>query len=151
MKKKVGVMLTAGAVACTLLASVGLAGCGGASISEFVMPENGYDGSKVTITFATKNGQSLANVVEKAIPRFNKLYPNITVEIDNNIKDWDELADNIGTKITSGKQPNIAYCYSDHVASYNQAGACVALDEFFLPGKGYDHIMVTDATGHTEP
>ena len=153
MKKKLGVILTTCLMSGAMLASVGLSGCA-AKITEFVMPANGYDGSKVTITFANTTGQDLAAVVDAAIERFNELYPNITVKVDNNTKNWDDFADKVGTKITSGKQPNVAFCYSDHVASYNQAGAVVALDEFFLPGGRYediDTITVTDAKGNSQP
>ena len=147
MKKKFGAVLTACLMSGAIAASLGMTGCGSSTIYEFAMPENGYDGSKVTITFANTTGQNLESVVSSAVERFEKLYPNITVNVDNNTKSWDDFADKIGTKITSGKQPHVAFCYSDHVANYNQAGAVVALDEFFLPGSGYENITVTDANG----
>ena len=150
MKKRVGAMLAAGVMACGMGVAMGLSGCGGAGITEFVMPKNGYDGSKVTITFANTTGQTLAEIIDPAIKRFNQLYPNITVKMDRTSQDWDDLNSTISTQLTSGKQPNVAFCYSDHVASYNQAGAVVALDQFFLHDSGYADIMVTPANGKTE-
>ena len=147
MKKKVGVILTAGLMAGAVLMSAGLAGCNSAKITEFVMPEGGYDGKKVTITFANTTGSDLEGVISDALERFNELYPNITVNVDNNTKNWDDLSKKIGNKLSTGKQPNVAFCYSDHVATYNRANAVVALDQFFLPGSGYEEMTVTNTEG----
>lgn len=152
MKKKFGAVLMAGLMACTVTAGVAFSGCGGmVSIPTFEMPEGGYDGSKVTITFANTTGQRLEDIVADAIKRFNDLYPNITVKVDNTNKSYDTLNSKISTQLTTGKQPNVAFCYSDHVAQYNRSGAVVALDEFFLPGSEYSEIMVTNAKGQEEP
>ena len=150
MKKKIGVILTAGLMTGAVLMAAGLSGCNSAKITEFVMPDGGYDGKKVTITFANTTGQDLEGIISDARVRFNELYPNITVNVDNSTKNWDDLAKKIGNKLTTGKQPNIAFCYSDHVATYNRAGAVVALDQFFLPGSGYEEMTVTDAKNNTE-
>ena len=147
MKKKFGAILMAGVMACTLTASLAMAGCGASKITEFKMPEGGYDGRKVEITFANTTGQKLADEINTALVRFNALYPNIKVNIDNNNKKWSDLHDNITTKITGGKQPNVAYCYSDHVAVYNRSKAVLPLDEWFLPGSGYENIMSKTASG----
>ena len=48
--------------------------------ANFVVPEGGYDGSAVTITFYHTMGANLANVLANYIVEFNKLYPNITIE-----------------------------------------------------------------------
>ena len=152
MKKKFGSVIVASVMACAMMASVAFSsGCGAAKIPKFEMPEGGYDGSKVNITFAATSGQTLRGQIEKALERFNQLYPNITVTLDTSKQSYDELNKRIGTQLTSNKQPNIAFCYSDHIAQYNRSGAVVALDEFFLPGSKYEEITVTDAKGNTEP
>lgn len=139
MKKKFGAILAAGVMACTMTAGMAFSsGCSMAKIPDFDMPEGGYDGSKVTITFANTTGQNLEKIVADAIAEFNVLYPNITVIVDNTVKSWDTLAKNIGTKLTTGKQPHIAFCYSDHVASYNNYNAVLPLDDFLYDGAFND-------------
>ena len=151
MKKKFGAIVMAGVIACTMTAGIAFSGCGAAKIPTFEPPEGGYDGSKVTITFASTMGQTLKGQTEAAIARFNELYPNITVDHDTSKQSYDELNKRIGTQLTSGKQPNVAFCYSDHIAQYNRSGAVVALDEYFLPGSEYAKTPVTNAKGETEP
>ena len=110
----------------------------------FEVPEGGYDGSAVTITFYHTMGSTLAEVLDQYIAEFNVLYPNITVEATQ-IGGYDDVRDQISTEITVGNQPNIAYCYPDHVALYNLAGAVAALD-----GLIESDITVTRNDGTTE-
>ena len=139
MKKKIGAILAAAAMACTMTVGVAFSGCGTAQIYDFVMPDGGYDGGKVTITFANTTGKNLEDPINEAISRFNVIYPNITVKVDNSTKDWDEFSSKIGDQIQVGKQPNVAFCYPDHVAFYNQSNAVLALDDF-LPGGAYEKM-----------
>ncbi|MBR2349352.1 MAG: extracellular solute-binding protein, partial [Clostridia bacterium] len=100
---------------------------GGVGNAEFVVPEGGYDGSEVTIRFYNTMGKNLQTVLNDALPRFNALYPNIKVETSQ-IGKYDDVKSQIATEINVGGQPNIAYCYPDHVALYNVTGAVVQLD-----------------------
>lgn len=123
--------------------------CGGgkessSSVSGFQVPEGGYDGSAVTIKFYHTMGSALNEVLNSYIAEFNKLYPNITVEATQ-VGGYDDVRDQISTEITVGNQPNIAYCYPDHVALYNLAGAVVTLDNLID-----SDISVTRADGTTE-
>jgi len=86
-----------------------------------------YDGSEVTITFYHTMGANLREVLENYIVEFNKLYPNITI-VHEQVGGYDDVRDQISKEITVGNQPNIAYCYPDHVALYNLAAACVSMD-----------------------
>ena len=106
------------------------------------VPENGYDGSAVTITFWHTMGAKLQVVLNTYIPEFNKLYPNITVE-HASMGDYDGVRDQIKTALTAGNQPNVAYCYPDHVALYNVAKKVVPLDNFIE-----SEIKGTDALGN---
>ena len=114
------------------------------NVGNFVVPEGGYDGSAVTITFYNTMGANLAAVLETYIAEFNKLYPNITV-VSTNVGNYDDVRDQISTEITVGNQPNIAYCYQDHVALYNLAKAVTTLDSLID-----SQIEVTRADGTTE-
>ena len=90
---------------------------------------SGYDGSEVTITFYhTMSATNLQPVLEDAIERFNAIYPKITIQ-HQQVGDYDAVRNKIQTDLTVGGQPNIAYCYPDHVALYNVAKAVVPLDE----------------------
>ncbi len=96
--------------------------------ADFVVPEGGYDGSEVTIKFYhTMSAQNLQPVLETYITEFNKIYPNIHINHEQ-VGGYDDVRDQISTEITVGAQPNIAYCYPDHVALYNLAKAVVKLD-----------------------
>ena len=123
-----------------------LAGCGGAknATANFDVPEGGYDGSEVTITFYHTMGANLKEVLELYIAEFNKLYPNIHIE-DEAIGGYDDVREQIATQITTGAQPNIAYCYPDHVAMYNISKAVVTLDNLIASTE-----TVTRADGTTE-
>ena len=111
---------------------------------NFEMPEGGYDGSEVTITFYHTMGQSLQSVLNSAISYFNTLYPNIHIE-HTQIGGYDDVRNQISTELTAQRQPNIAYCYPDHVALYNVADAVVTLDQFIENTQ-----VITRADGSTE-
>ena len=145
MKKIVSVLL----LICMLLGMFALAGCqnGGGNqvlLSNFEIPEGGYDGSEVTITFYHTMGSNLTDVLNIYIEEFNKLYPNIHIQHEQ-VGGYDDVRDQIKTELTVGNQPNIAYCYPDHVALYNIAKAVVTLDDLIA-----SDIEVTRADGTTE-
>ena len=127
MKKTIIVLLMALAMVSMLFAGGGKESKDGAQNSAFQVPEGGYDGSPVTITFYHTMGSNLSEVLNLYIDEFNKLYPNITVNASQ-VGSYDDVRDQISTEITVGSQPNIAYCYPDHVALYNMAGVVATLD-----------------------
>ena len=112
--------------------------------SNFEVPAAGYDGSEVEITFYHTMGSNLQTVLNLYIEEFNKLYPNIHVT-STAVGGYDDVRDQISTEITVGNQPNIAYCYPDHVALYNLAKAVTTLDSLID-----SEITVTRADGSTE-
>ena len=113
-------------------------------VGNFEVPEGGYDGSEVTITFYHTMGSNLTDVLENYIAEFNKLYPNIHI-VHTKIGGYDDVRDQISTEITTGAQPNIAYCYPDHVALYNLAGSVITLDNLIS-----STVEVTRADGSKE-
>ena len=104
----------------------------------------GYDGSEVTIVFYHTMGSNLSDVLNAYIEEFNKLYPNITIQ-HQQVGGYDDVRQQISTEITVGNQPNIAYCYPDHVALYNVSKAVYPLDA--LIGST---VEITRADGTTE-
>ena len=145
MKRILAVLL---AIVLTLSLAVTFISCGktngGKAEPNFEVPEVGYDGSDVTITFYHTMGSNLSAVLDYYIEEFNKLYPNIHV-VWEQVGNYDDVRDQISTEITVGDQPNIAYCYPDHVALYNLAGAVATLDNLIE-----SEITVTRADGTTE-
>ena len=155
MKKRIAAML----LAVIMLMSI-LAACGGntAAPAPTAAPSSGeaantpapapaevtYDGSPVTIKFYHTMGANLRTVLEAYIVEFNELYPNITIE-HSQVGNYDDVREQISTEISVGNQPNIAYCYPDHVALYNIAKATQPLDKYID-----STAEVTRADGTTE-
>ena len=144
--KKILAMLLLVAMVCTVALS--LTSCNQNPDEEtyekvtYNVPAEGYDGSAVTITFYHTMGAKLQGVLNTYVAEFNKLYPNITIE-HSSMGDYDGVRDQIKTALTAGNQPNIAYCYPDHVALYNLTKKVVPLDNFIE-----STIEVTDALGN---
>ena len=71
------------------------------TVGNFAVPEGGYDGSAVTIRFYNTMGANLRAVLDAYIVEFNKLYPNITVEVTQ-VGNYDDVREQISTEITVG-------------------------------------------------
>ena len=142
MKKRILSMLLVLVMAVSMLAGCGT-GSGNAT-ANFDVPEGGYNGKEVTITFYHTMGQNLRDVLDIYIAEFNKLYPNIHI-VHEQVGGYDDVREQIATQITTGAQPNIAYCYPDHVAMYNISKAVVTLDNLIASEE-----VVTRADGTTE-
>ena len=99
-----------------------------------------YDGSAVSITFWHSMGQENRALLDSAIARFNEIYPNIKVE-HTSLGDYDTVFSTIRTKLTAGQQPNFAFCYPDHVATYNESESVICLDDLI------NNKNVIDASG----
>ena len=148
MKKKLGSIILAGLMTCTLAAGVvATSGCRKARVQpDFVMPEGGFDtDNDVEIMFYHTMGAGLRAVLERYIVKFQQLYPNITVK-NETIGSYDDVRDQIQTEIIAGRQPNLAYCYPDHVALFNQSGAVQSLNDF-LPDGYYNDVTITREDG----
>ena len=103
-----------------------------------------YDGSAVEITFSHTMGENLRNVLDAYIEEFNKIYPNITI-VHSQVGGYDDVRDTVSKQILAGTQPNIAYCYPDHVALYNLSNAVVTLDQFInSPELGMTQEQIDD-------
>ena len=104
------------------------AACTPISIPDFEIPEEGYDGSEVTIKFYSSMGQDYDAILNDYLDQFKVLYPNITVD-HNRIGDYDSVRNQINIELGNYQSPNVAFCYSDHVALYNNSRAVVSLDD----------------------
>ena len=149
MKRIISTLLLVVVMLTTVVAS--FTGCnlfGGnkpAAGADFVMPEGGFNTEEtITIKFYHSMGAALQEVLNRAIAEFNTLYPNIIIEHES-LGDYDGVRNQIQTEITVGGQPHIAYCYPDHIAVYNEAGAVQTLDSLMS-----SDVVVTRADGTTE-
>ncbi len=117
----------------------------GATEDSFVLADGEtYDGSAVEIEFSHTMGQSLRDVLDAYIVEFNKIYPNIKIT-HTQVGGYDDVRDTVSKQILAGTQPNIAYCYPDHVALYNLANAVVTLDQFInSPELGLTQEQIDD-------
>ena len=145
---------------CTLLAAFMslsmFASCGGGNNSSqssdgtgtppppVITDVEAYDGSEVKVTFYHTMGKDLQDVLNLYIPRFNEMYPNITIE-HTQIGGYDDVRSQISTELTTTNYPSIAYCYPDHVALYNKTKKVLTLDSYIASEK-----TVTKADGTTE-
>lgn len=113
-----------------------------------------------TIYFYSSQGDKLATTTELAIQAFEAKYPGWKVE-HTQPGGYDEVLDKIRSDIQGGVQPDLAYCYSDHVAQYITSGKVVDMAEFFdseesftyseKDENGNDKVVFTvDHLGFTE-
>ena len=136
---------TASLLLAAVILLLSFTGCGGSkALPNFDVPEGGYDGSEVTIKFYHTMGSNLHDVLMIYIEEFNKLYPQIHIE-EEQVGGYDDVRDQISKEISVKGQPNIAYCYPDHVALYNIAKVVATLDNL-IDSK----LEVTRADGTTE-
>ena len=135
MKKLIAIIMTL-----TLVVSMcaTLVACNGGNTVNFEVPEGGYDGSAVTITFYSSMGQNYVPVLDDYIAEFNELYPNITV-VHTRLGGYDDVRNQIRTELANGQAPNIAYCYADHVALYNRSKSVVQLDSLIASDISVAH------------
>ena len=132
MKKRLIAMLLL--VVMIVSACLTLTSCGGGE----------EDDDKLHITFYHTMGENLRKVLNTYVAEFEALYPEYKIDHEQ-IGGYDDVRDQIATEITAGKQPNIAYCYPDHVALYNLALAVKTLDDYIDSKE-----VITRADGSTE-
>lgn len=107
-----------------------LTACPGKVTPGWQIGETTFDtATPVEITFYSTMGKNLVDAITPFIDQFMEMYPNITV-VHTQPGGYDEVRDQIKTELTVGEQPNIAYCYPDHVAMYNRSGKVITLDQF---------------------
>lgn len=115
-------------------AVLSLSGChGGKSSEAFVVPET-FDTSRThEITFWAKNdsNRTQAAIYDKAIEDFQKVYPNVKVNV-RKYTNYGDIYNDVITNIATGTTPNVCITYPDHIATYlTGENVVVPLDELF--------------------
>ena len=109
-----------------------LCGCHGSRESAvFVIPEQFDSDRQFEISFWAKNDTNInqVNVYKKAIADFEKIYPNITVNLKL-YTDYGRIYNDVITNIATGTTPNVCITYPDHIATYMSGqNTIVCLDE----------------------
>ena len=126
MKKVLSLVLALAMVASMLM----LVACPKPVAPGWQIGETTFDTeTPVTIKFYSTMGKNLIETIDPFLAQFMEMYPNITVE-HTQPGGYDEVRDTIKTELQVNEQPNIAYCYPDHVAMYNRSGRVITLDQF---------------------
>ncbi len=118
----------------SVLAVATLTACHGSDGSQaFEMPETFDESKNIEITFWAKNDTNVAqtDIYEKAIEDFEKLYPNVTVNM-RIYNDYGKIYNDVITNISTDTTPNVCITYPDHIATYlTGSNTVVPLDEVF--------------------
>ncbi|MCR5278117.1 MAG: extracellular solute-binding protein [Lachnospiraceae bacterium] len=111
-----------------------LTGCHGKkSLPEFNVPEELDESKTYEISFWAKNdtNKTQTEIYQKAIEDFEKLYPNIHVNV-RMYSDYGKIYNDVITNISTGTPPNVCITYPDHIATYmTGTNVVVPLDELF--------------------
>lgn len=121
------------------LMSFALCACHGSKGgSDFEIPEQ-FDSSKnIEISFWAKNDTNKAQteVYKNAISEFQKLYPNITVNLKL-YTDYSKIYNDVITNISTNTTPNVCITYPDHIATYMTGGNTVVPLDSLLDDEKY--------------
>lgn len=115
-----------------------LTGCHGSKETHsFVLPEE-FDSSKqYEISFWAKNDTNVTQttIYEDAIKDFEKLYPNIKVNL-RLYTDYNRIYNDVITNIATQTTPNVCITYPDHIATYiTGENTVVPLDDIISDEK----------------
>ena len=122
-----------------------LVGCGTEGNGPEKTTDNGVTDYDKTIVFYSTQGDALQKKTDIAIEAFQKKFPGWTVKHVTQ-GGYDDVKSKIVSDLQGQLQPDIAYCYADHVAQYIQTKKVVDLTQFINSTE-----TVTDAKGNEVP
>lgn len=113
-------------------------GCHGSRKTEaFNIPAEFDESREYELTFWAKNdtNKTQTAIYEKAIADFEKLYPNISINL-RLYTDYGRIYNDVITNIATGTTPNVCITYPDHIATYlTGENTVVPLDSLFADEK----------------
>lgn len=133
MKRKF--LKTLAATAMVACAGVSLASCGQTADEAH------------TIVFYHTMGDSLQATLQTAIDTFEAKYPGWKIE-STPVGGYDDVRDTVIGDLQAGTQPDLAYCYADHVAQYITTGKVTDMSKYINGGTGT--VTVEDEEGQVE-
>lgn len=99
----------------------------------------------ITLTLWHSNGSTIEGAMKKYAEDFNKIYPNITINIVKNGENYDKLRQNTVAAIQGGTLPNIVQGYPDHMVEYKANNAIVSMNPYIdHPVWGFDPEVEND-------
>ncbi len=123
---------------CITIMMTFLVGCHGSKGStEFEIPESFDESKNIEISFWAKNdtNKTQTEIYNKAIADFEKIYPNITVNM-RLYTDYGKIYNDVITNISTNTTPNVCITYPDHIATYlTGSNTVVPLDNLFSDEK----------------
>ena len=133
------------ALALVLVLTLAFTGCHGTLSSEedtapsvsYPVPDEFDTSRRHEITFWAKNDTNMTqvNIYKQAIADFEKLYPNITVNL-RLYTDYGKIYNDVITNIATDTTPNVCITYPDHIATYlTGEDTVVPLDDLFADEK----------------
>lgn len=115
-----------------------LSSCHGSKEKKvFSIPDTFDEEKSYEISFWAKNDTNMTqvNIYKDAIAAFEKLYPNIKVNL-RLYTDYGKIYNDVITNISTDTTPNVCITYPDHIATYlTGADTVVPLDELFEDEK----------------
>ena len=135
MRKSISLMI----ILSVLLSLFSLYGCHGNAYREkFEIPESFDENKKIEISFWAKNDTNLTQVAiyNKAIEDFEKIYPNIDVNLEL-YTDYGRIYEDVIRNISTNTTPNVCITYPDHIATYMQADNVVVPLDSLIEDKKY--------------
>ena len=133
------------ALALALVLTLAFTGCHGtlsseedtAASSSYPVPDEFDTSRRHEITFWAKNDTNMTqvNIYKQAIADFEKLYPNVTVNL-RLYTDYGKIYNDVITNIATDTTPNVCITYPDHIATYlTGEDTVVPLDDLFADEK----------------
>ncbi|MBQ1984690.1 MAG: extracellular solute-binding protein [Clostridia bacterium] len=123
---------------CALMLITVFTGChGSVGQAAFLIPEEFDTSRDYEIAFWAKNDTNVTQVhiYEKAIEDFQKLYPNIRVNL-RLYTDYGKIYNDVITNIATNTTPNVCITYPDHIATYmTGVNSVVSLDDLLTDEK----------------
>ncbi len=139
MKRILSILLVAGLLV-TLSACHGrqvIQSSGENPTSSFQIPDSFDTSRNYEISFWAKNDTNMTQVgiYKQAIADFQKLYPNITVNL-RLYTDYGRIYNDVITNIPTNTTPNVCITYPDHIATYlTGKDTVVPLDELLTDAR----------------
>ena len=100
--------------------------------------------NRIEVKFYHTMGGNLRPVLQKYVALFNEQYPDIKIT-ESAIGGYDDVRDQVTQELQAGKQPTLAYCYPDHVASYLRSRKVVDLNTYIQdPEVGLTQAQIDD-------
>jgi len=134
MKKLLSVLLTVSIIGCSVL----LTSCHGSRGKDaFSMPESFDESKTYELTFWAKNdtNKTQKEIYQKAIADFEKIYPNIHVNMKL-YTDYLKIYNDVITNISTDTTPNICITYPDNIATYKTGdNVVVPLDDLLVDSR----------------